>query len=52
MRERTASYFAKRASFIPDIAQLLATDAVGILPTTDDNDYLVAVLGDPAFQVV
>ncbi|WP_293747962.1 DUF1800 domain-containing protein [uncultured Paraglaciecola sp.] len=52
MRERAASFFAKRASFTPDIAQLLATDAVGNLPATDDSDYLVAVLSDPAFQVV
>ena len=52
MREQAASYFAKRASFTPDIAQLLATDAVGNLPATDDNNYLTAVLGDPAFQVV
>jgi uncharacterized protein (DUF1800 family) len=52
MRERATAYFARHAKRTPDIAQLLATNAVASLPAVDSKDYLPTVLGDPAFQVV
>ena len=51
IREQATQYFALHAKLTPDIAQLLATDAVATLPAAEQPHYLRSILSDPSFQI-